>query len=81
MLRVKLSQKPQPESLSERVDNAVSYIRKHPTVMIPSTVSILCQNPMGISCIPLMNLTVCEIRSVLFGLISRGRTLTPEEEK
>jgi hypothetical protein len=37
------------------------------TVMIPSEVFIRCQNPMAYQGIPLMNLTGCEIRSVLFG--------------
>jgi hypothetical protein len=36
-------------------------------VMIPSEVSIRCQNPMAYQGIPLMNLTGCEIRSLLFG--------------
>jgi hypothetical protein len=37
--------------------------------MIPSEASIRYQNPIGISVIPLMNLTVCEIRSVLLGRV------------
>jgi predicted HTH transcriptional regulator len=40
MLRVKLSQKSQPESSSERVDKAVSYIRKHPKISARKTATI-----------------------------------------
>jgi hypothetical protein len=49
MLRVKLSQKSLPESSSERVDKAISYIAKHLTISARKTVTIFKVNSSFIS--------------------------------